>query len=249
MKLNTTLALAAATATGLLSATSAYGFNLKTERPDLFNLFNERVNQERLWMENSSAKMLELDPETLRWTGGVDPVDVFFINEGAGYRNQLFYSANGGTAQMIFADIASPESILKEANGPMKLGDGASLGTFAGDTSLDFRIKANGANNSNGKIYGADVSANADGLQHVIAYEYFDKVAKENWVILGFEDLFGVHYNEGGSSDRDFNDVVIAVRGVTGDRIPTVPEPSSTASVLGLAVLGIAGFLKNKKEA
>ncbi|MDJ1170381.1 DUF4114 domain-containing protein [Roseofilum sp. BLCC_M154] len=237
------LALATATATALLSAPSAYALSL---RSDLFNTFNSMVRQERLQMEDSAASLFELDPATLRWTQGADSVDVFFINEGAVFRNQLLYSANGGAAQMIFDDIASPDSIIKEADGPMELGEGVSLGTFAGDTSLNFMIEADGARKENGHIYGADVALNPDDLQHVVAYEYFDNVEKENWVILGFEDLFGVHIDEGGWSDRDFNDVVIAVRGITGTGV-SVPEPSSTAAVLGLAAFGMAGLRKIKK--
>lgn len=359
MKLNPTLALAAATATGLLSATSAYGFNLKTDRQDLFDTFNSRVRQESLRLDDASASMLQLDPETLRWTGGADSVDVFFINEGAWYRNQLLFSANGEDAQMIFDDIASTESIMNEdqadldryqreldsltktrsdleqsvatrvaslkaqkaqleqnkANTPsnqwwvlnrynrdldkvneelnwlasateqdvadkitsltntinwktdflnrektlgnnglgaMSLGDGVSLGTFEGETSLNFMIRANGARNPNGHIFGAQAALNGDELQHVIAYEYeyFNQLTNENenWVLMGFEDIWGVHKDEGGSSDRDFNDVVIAVRGVTGEAMVSVPEPSSTAAVLGLAALGMTGLRKSKKE-
>ncbi|MBP0008536.1 MULTISPECIES: DUF4114 domain-containing protein [unclassified Roseofilum] len=228
----------------LLYAPSAHGLSL---RSDLFNTFNGMVRQERLQIEDSAASLLELDPATLQWTEGADSVDVFFINEGAIFRNQLFYSANGGAEQMVFDDIASPNSIIPEANGPMALGEGVSLGTFTGNTSLNFMIKADGAQNDNGHVYGADASLNPDGLQHVVAYEYFDDVEQENWVILGFEDLFGVHIDEGGWSDRDFNDVVIAVRGITGNGMP-IPEPSTTAAILGLAALGMAGLGKSNRE-
>ncbi|MDJ1184364.1 DUF4114 domain-containing protein [Roseofilum casamattae] len=246
MKFNvkTSFAIAAATLTSVLSVSAAQAFptfNLRAERPDLFNEFNSRVNQERLKIEDESAGMLELDPETLRWTGGADSVDVAFINEGAGYRNKLFFSANSNPSQMIFNDIASPESILPESNGPLSLGDGVKLGTFAGETSLDFTIQ-----NPHGHMFGA--KSNPDGLQHLIAYEYFDEEYEENWVLLGFEDLWGVHYSEGGHSDRDFNDVVIAVRGMTGDAMVQVPEPTSTAAIFGLAALGMTGLRRGKKS-
>ena len=85
----------------------------------------------------------------------------------------------------------------------MKLGDGANLGTFDGYTAFDFLIKSNGARNANGNIYGVDAEQNADGLQHVIAYEYFDEVKEESWIVLGFEDLYGAHYDEGGHRSEE----------------------------------------------
>ncbi|MEM9244309.1 MAG: DUF4114 domain-containing protein [Cyanobacteria bacterium P01_F01_bin.153] len=151
---------------------------------------------------------------------------------------------------MIFEDISSTESILKNHDGPLALGDGVSLGAFESDTSLDFLIKANGYNNSNGHVFGADAEQNADELQHVIAYEYFDEGTGEDWVVLGFEDLYGVHKDEGGWSDRNFNDVVVAVRGVMGDRIEAddVPEPSSMVGLLGLG-LGMLQVKRRRKAA
>ncbi|MGD1938434.1 MAG: DUF4114 domain-containing protein [Cyanophyceae cyanobacterium] len=247
------LLLSAAAIAGAIGiAAPASALSLKSEEyGDLFNTFNGLVNSERLQMEDSTAALHELDVESLRWDGGSTGIDVFFINEGAGYRNQLFYTANGGDLSMIFEDISSKESILKNHDGPLALGDGVSLGAFEGDTSLDFLIKANGHNNANGNLYGADAEKNADGLQHVIAYEYFDETTQEGWVVMGFEDLYGVHEDEGGWSDRDFNDVVIAVRGVTGDRLEEmadVPEPSSMVGLLGVG-LGMWQVKRRRKSA
>ena len=328
------IAALAAPANALSLKSSEYG--------DLFDTFNAMVNTERLQLEDSEIVLHELDAESLRWDGGADGVDVFFINEGAGHRNQLFYAANGGDQSIIFDDISSIESILPETQdkldrrqneiisltaekdwleagigtyttglqgridaleaskamapdwrlywidqdiakiqgqidaangaefdavqtltdltnginwrqnfldnelqlgdnglGALALGDGVNLGGFEGDTSLNFLIKENGARNPDGRVYGAIANENPDQLQHVIAYEFFDAVREESWVILGFEDLFGVHIDEGGWSDRDFNDVVVAVRGVTGDRLTppeSVPEPSAMVGLLGLGV-------------
>jgi hypothetical protein len=227
-------------------ATPAQAFSLRdTEHGEfLFQTFNSLVRSERLQLADSDLGLTELNPESLRWEKGSTSVDVFFINEGAGYRNQLFYTANGGEKQMIFADIASTASVLSETNGPLALGDGANLGTFVGDTVLDFIIKANGANNPNGHSYGANVAANPDGLQHVIAYEYFDDVMKESWVILGFEDLHGGY--AAGGSDRDFNDVVVAVKGLTTGPVEAtsqdVPEPSAMLSLL--VISGLMGVTR-----
>lgn len=368
--LSTAVTTASLCVLGLSVADSARAFSL---RSDLFDTLHPLVNQERLALDELTLP--ELDPTTLQWVDGAESVDVFFLDEGAGFRNQLLFSVNGGELQTIFDDIASVESILPETQvrldrrqetiaeeeaalglsaftadlseaeraavaaeletkldeleaerdsldldhldysslkwnekqdlaksvednqvaldelkadananaveievleekvalgrvlaeidahksvrwkrddlarelqlgnnglGAMALGDGARLGSFEAGTQLDFFIRANGARNPNGRIYGADASQNADGLQHVIAYEYFDEVAQENYVIIGFEDLYGAHYDDGGNSDRDFNDVVFAVRGVTGQRVATAQTPEPTA-VLGL--VGIAGLL------
>lgn len=207
--------------------------NLRDENSSLFDFFNARVNQERLEIADSALTLL--DPSTLFWDG-VDPVDVFFINEGAGYRNQLFASVNGGSNTLLFNDVSSTESILPEGDGPLRLGDGGTLGAFTGPTQLSFFIKADGYNGGT-NVYGADPAANPDGLQHVMAYQYFDAATGDNWVVLGFEDLFGVHYDEGGYSDRDFNDVVFAVRGLQG-RPATAKTPESSA-VMGLIAVGM----------
>ncbi|PSN20249.1 hypothetical protein C7271_03155 [filamentous cyanobacterium CCP5] len=92
------------------------------------------VNKEREALQDSGLTLL--NPEGLFWNG-VDPVDVFFINEGAGDRNQLLFSANDGPKQMIFEDVSSPDSILPNQDGPLSLGEGQSLGAFSGETQLD----------------------------------------------------------------------------------------------------------------
>lgn len=191
----------------------------------------------------------QLDTSKLFWNG-VDPVEVYFINEGASYRNQLVYSAyddlgNLKQSEMIFNNISSPDSILKEKNGALALGQGVSLGGFVGPTQLDFSIISNGFNlakpgpNAKAKdiakyeqelakrTLGTDPTKNHNGLQHVVAFQHND------WIILGFEDIVG-------GGDLDYNDVVFAVRGIQeGAPAEDVPEPSA---LLGIMALGIGGF-------
>lgn len=222
----------AATTTALGIAQPAHALSL---RPELWDTFNSMVNKERQSLADSTLPLLNAN--SLYWDG-VDPVKVFFINEGAGYRNQLFFSANGGSSEMIFEDVSSPDSILANWDGPLALGEGRNLGSFEGETQLDFSIKANGYNNANGNVYGSNAADNPDGLEHLIAFEYFDEVEKKNYVVLGFEDLYGTKAN---GSDRDFNDVVFAVSGIQqGAPAADVPEPSI---LLGL-IVGVGGFLK-----
>lgn len=278
--------------------------NLKARDTELFNLFNSTVNTESLALDENLLP--ELFADSIKWDGISDSIDVVFINEGAAHRNQLLFSLDDGPRTMLFDDLASTESILKEDQssfdrreskildveneidsleaelqsteltaetraekeaaltrkknqlnwrvnslafdrtlgdnglGSLKLGDSKSISGLFEDVSIDFFIKANGARNQYGQVYGADAAANADGLQHLIAREFQQN--DENWVLLGFEDLYGVHHSEGGYSDRDFNDVVVAVRGVTGNRVnpEEVPEPMATAGLIMVGALGLA---------
>lgn len=224
------IAATASVATTILSTTTAQALQLNSS---LFSQFNQYVQQERLQLEG--AELLELDPASLRWANGVNNAEIYFINEGAGFRNALYYSVNNGPEQQIWGDIASPDSLLPESNGPMALGQGFSLGTYQGATQLSFFLSPN---NSSSRRYGAVAENNPDGLQHMVAYQV--NAGGENWILMGFEDLFGEQGATDGdnqNSDRDFNDVVVAVRGVRGTSVD-VPEPSA---MLGL--FGVGSFL------
>ena len=225
------------------ATTVSDALNLREEDSALFDMFNDTVNTERLALDEYTLP--ELFAESLQWDGLSSSIDVYFINEGAGYRNQLSFSANGATPSMLFDDIASPESILKNNNGPLSLGDGKSITGLTGSVDIDFFLKADGAKNANGNIYGADASQNADGLQHIVAREF--QTDTDNWVLLGFEDLYGVHTSKGGWSDRDFNDTVIAVRGLTGNRVnpEEVPEPMAA---VGLIFVGALGLTQKRRQ-
>jgi hypothetical protein len=150
----------------------------------------------------------------------------------------------------IFKDISSSDSVLPEANGSLKLGQGVSLGNFTGLTYLNFFLKAN-AYYGGKYVYGADTQANPDGLQHVIAYNYFDRVENQNYVILGFEDLYGSYRTTGGlnqNSDRDFNDVVIAVKGITGDAAVPVPEPLTMMGAFSSVLFGSLIYARRRRN-
>ncbi|MEM9163227.1 MAG: DUF4114 domain-containing protein, partial [Cyanobacteria bacterium P01_F01_bin.4] len=195
--------------------------------------FNEGINTERFGLGEEDLEILDLNE--LTWLAGVDPVEVFFINEGAGYRNKFFYdtesrdpSAPNDTSGLIsiWDDVASPYSILNEDNGPLALGEGVNLGRFAGETRLNFLLQ-NPDDNLFGTDAAADPTINPDDLQHVTAYR------SGEYMVIGFEDK-----TNGG--DRDYNDVVIAVKGLV-DTAPDqdVPEPASTAAIAGMALFGL----------
>ncbi|MEA5417780.1 DUF4114 domain-containing protein [Spirulina sp. CCNP1310] len=247
----TTLTAGLAVLTCGIGTAQAQSVNLQDSRPDLFNTFNSMVNSERLAIDNSLAQLMEIDPQTLRWMTGVAPLEVYFINEGAAYRNMLSFSVNSGAQQTIFGDISSTESVLSEKDGALRLGDGQVLGTFAGNTQIDFFLTQAGrrADGSTwtGHTFGTQAAANPFGLQHFIAKSYFDAVTQESWLLLGVEDLVGEFDPTGKGSDRDFNDAVFAVRGLIGTPIPgpTVPEPATLLGLLGVAALGATRLRRN----
>lgn len=163
----------------------------------------------------------KLDPSKLKLIQDYG-VKIYFINEGAGYRNQLKLDtihATNSTANskdgMIFYDGS-----IGSGSEELKKGDYVDLGTIAAGSTLDFQLRANGYDkiqkkskpNSQVNTWYADVSKNIDGIQHVMAFEY------EGYLILAFEDLYG-------GGDKDYNDIVFAIEiGATNlASIPSLP--------------------------
>ena len=244
-RVTTFVTVAAAAAASVFSASAANAMSL---RSDLLDTFGQYVNNEREIF--TDADLQAVDPSSLFWNG-VDPIDVFFVDEGAAFRSQLDYTINDGPRNTLFEDISSPDSVLSEADGALELGEGVRVGAFDGPTQISFFLKANGFNNPNGYVYGDDAAANPDGLQHMVAFNYYDDVADEYWTIIGFEDLFGEEGRTDGrnqNSDRDFNDVVFAVRGVQGEVLVKTPEPSAMLAFVGLGLAGGLQQVRRKKS-
>lgn len=168
--------------------------------------FQQFSNTERNALDLDAVEARELDLTKLKLTYDYD-AKVYFINEGAGYRNQLRLNSTGTTNinGMVFKDVscrsAEPGcglgSSISEAEA-LKLGDYISVGNLKAGTNLDFEVLKNGYGNSNPTVWYVDKNKNIDDLQHVIAYEY------EGYLILAWEDLHG-------GGDRDYNDVVFAI--------------------------------------
>lgn len=247
-KLSTTVGVAALSTLSLLSFSSGAEAADLSLRSDLLSQFSQYVQTEGVAFDELSLP--KLDASQLYWDQGVNDVEVYFIDEGAGYKNQLLFSANDGPMNMIFDNISSTQSTLSEASGVMNLGEGKALNNFEGPTQLSFFIKSNGYNGGQ-NFYGADdhtgkvvdgKEINRDGLSHLVAYSYFDEVEQENYTILGFEDLWGP---KGQGSDRDFNDVVFAVKGLTSNpnNPKETPEPSALLGLIGVvAAVGSRRF-------
>lgn len=213
--------------------------------------FQQFVQGERIHLSN--AAQFQLDPSKLFLKHDHD-VSVFFINEGASYRNQLAYEATGTTNRsgLLFKDISSAEAIGNWGGDALNLGDGVNIGKVSGGTQLDFWLRADGLNRgSNASIFGTQTASNLDKLQHVVAYAY------KNYIMLGFEDLYGGLYASGidsntgkynESSDRDFNDVVMVVDVGEANikELVGVPEPSVTLALIGMSVAGALGLRRRQ---
>ena len=251
-KLGTHLGIAALSTLSVVSTSvgSAQAADLSL-RGDLLSEFSKYVQNEGVAFDELALP--QLDPAKLYWDG-VNDVEVFFIDEGAGFKNQLLFGANDGPLEMIFDDISSTQSTMSSSDGVLDLGQGKSLGDFSGSTQLSFFINSDGKRRSDSNLFGADGytgkivdgrEVNSDGLSHLVAYNYFDEVEQENYTIIGFEDLWGAqgtrNLAENGYNyavDRDFNDVVFAVKGLSENPVEEVPEPSALLGLFGIAMVG-----------
>jgi hypothetical protein len=205
--------------------------------------FTAFIQPERI--EKTDVAHFVLDPTKLKLKYDHD-VKVHFIGEGAGYKNQLAYEATGKTqgTGMVFNNISNPWE-----DGGMDFGTGVSLGKMLAGTQLDFWLRADGFNRQEGaNIFGTKKASNADGLQHVFAAAY-----NSRYLVLGFEDLYGDLWATGGMneySDRDFNDavVVVDIGEANVKALTSVPEPSITLGLLGLAAAGLNRLRRQKSE-
>lgn len=266
-----TLIAATATLTGLISkveTASAADFNWNDSwtQTTVYNKsqtgfndtpFQQFVQAESVALPNSGQ--FKLDPTKLNLKYDHD-VSVYFINEGAGYRNQLAFDATGTTNKsgLLFNDISCQGGGCVSGDwggNALKLGDGVNIGNVTAGTQLALWLRADGLNRGNSaNIFGTETASNADGLQHAVAYAY------NNYILLAFEDLYGgLHasgidsatgkWNEG--SDRDFNDVVVVldigeanVRELVG---ATVPEPSVTLSMFAVGAVSMFGLRRRRQ--
>ncbi len=261
-KLITGLAVAAATVTGAFihaPSASAAGFNWNSawSQPTIYSKdqvgfndapYQQYVQKERVEIPNSGQFLLDPSKLNLKFDHNVS---VSFLNEGAGFRNQLAFSSTGktDTSGLIFNDISCTGAgcVGDWGGSALKLGDTVKLGTIKGGSQLDFGLKADGFNGGT-NIFGTKTQYNEDGLQHVVAY-----AVGTRYVLLGFEDLYGEKGATGGKnqqSDRDFNDAVFLVdvgeknlSNLTGKK---VPEPSIVMSLLGFGAAGLVARRRQK---
>lgn len=203
------------------------------ELAEHFQLYANTERQQLLGVE-------ELALDTTKLVTNIESeIQIIFINEGAGYRNQLQFIAKALSgeplfpSEILFDDISGTDTILSNGpNAPLSVGDYIDLGRFEADVQFDFQLIGNGANGGS-NVFGADADRNPDGIPHLTAY--YELIDNVEWVVLAFEDTFG-------GGDRDYNDAVFAVNIPLGfDGNPpgasAVPEPSTIA---GLILFSIA---------
>ena len=115
--------------------------------------------------------------------------------------------------------------------------DASGTGTdVTGSASIDLtdqtwvwgRRNADGSNQ-----YYSEVERNADGLDHMVTYRIDGLDTAETVWLLFWEDLPG-QYGPPGSSDRDFNDLVVEIR--------ATPEPAP----LALLAFGTLAFIRRR---
>ncbi|MGL6344983.1 MAG: Ig-like domain-containing protein [Waterburya sp.] len=171
------------------------------------NAFQQFVQKESSAIDLDTLNARKLDSTKLKLKYD-KKINIYFIDEGAGYRNQLKLVTTSGTNKdgLVFYD-GSKGSGTNE----LKAGDYVSVGdnlsnndVVKAGTILDFQLRANGfdtatnTSRSSADVWYTDKSKNVDKLQHVIAYEY------QGFLVLAWEDL-----KNGG--DKDYNDIVFAV--------------------------------------
>jgi hypothetical protein len=169
------------------------------------NAFQQFVLKEATAIDLNTLNARKLDPTKLKLKED-RKINIYFIDEGAGYRNQLkLVAANGSAAGTNKTGLVFYDGSKGTGANELAAGDYVTVGNDSNDsdvvkagTILDFQLKANGYSNASGDVWYTDKTKNVDKLQHVIAYEY------EGFLVLAWEDL-----KNGG--DKDYNDIVFAV--------------------------------------
>ncbi len=147
------------------------------------------------------------------WMGG--EISATAVARYAGY-SQRFGFDRGDGFEVLFNVSGSQMNVTGEGSVDL-----------TGDTWRWTRSDANGSNS-----FSSDSSQNSDGLDHMVTYEIIGLDRPGRTWMLFWEDIAGPHTSNGGSSDRDFNDLAVEVY--------AVPEPAS----LALMILGVVAGVR-----
>ncbi|MFZ1025889.1 MAG: PEP-CTERM sorting domain-containing protein [Limnoraphis robusta] len=231
--------------TGLTTVTTLVAATVPAqagEIDDLIQAFREFApTQDRMQIQADGVNLKEFaltGPLTLgQSTGNLEAV---FLGEVAGnLDNKLDFSSSNGQSGTMWSDIKAFNELYdygttksdgithpkmgsfnpeyNSLDGFLDIGSKLSLGSFAAGDSLDFMLSNSNAN------FGL-----ASGQFKGYSLEGF-----EDWLIVGVEDKILAN------SDRDFNDVVFAVK--LGSPAASVPEPSTIAALMGVgAAFGVS---------
>ncbi len=201
---------------------------------------------ERKNITNSNS--ISLDPSKLVLSSDAT-VRVYFLSEGAGYRNSLGISTTGKgplgkDAELIFPNASSAvgyggtKSLVRTSNEPLAAGDFVNLGTYKAGTSLDFFLIADGAGGGS-NYFSTDKSLNKDGIVHAVS------LTKDGsaYLLISFEDMLG-------GGDKDYNDVLFAVEiGKTNvNKLAGLSAPEPTLAMGSVLVAGLLmGFTRRRQ--
>lgn len=207
--------------------------------------FQKYVQQERLAISAERQQAQALDPTKLFMKFDHN-VRVWFLNEGAGYKNQLGYqtvkdnneTGKGEIFNNVSCDISGGKNsacqLGNDGDGVLDIGDYVDIGKVSAGTQLNFLLRSNGFNGGREVLGGAYPDQNVDKLQHLMAYSVGD------YLLMGFEDIIG-------GGDLDFNDAVFAVDFGKGNLTSqAVPEPGTMAALLG--VTGAGMWMRRRKK-
>ncbi len=177
--------------------------------------------------KSNNSTVTSIDPSALKLSTMAD-VRVYFVAEGAGFRNTLGFNTTGGAvtpasnSQIIFPDVTTVKNAtVRSFESPLLPGDFVNLGRFDAGTTLDFFTVVDGANRGKSVLTG-HAAQNSDRLQHMVAFS----VPNSPFLLIGFEDLVG--------GDNDFNDVLFAVDiGTVNQQALSGYEPATVVMMAG----------------
>lgn len=200
------------------------------DMPELMSIVNANLSERNAVLDVAD---FALDPNPLYLTEASD-VRVYFLGEGAGYRNSFGFYTGETTAGITGSDDAAlifPDASMaggwdggdawRSSRAPLSSGDYVDLGSFDADTNLNLFLVANGASGGRDTWY-TDPTLNSDGIVHYVALATPDSP----YLLIGIEDLPG-------GGDEDYNDLVIAIDiGVTNVQRMIETSGSTAASTV-----------------
>lgn len=169
---------------------------MTNQLPSIESLINTNVKEKKsLNPDNLSFDSPKFDSDY--------SVRIYFISEGADWRNTLGYSTTGGSplddsAKLIFPNSSTSSAPIRTPAAPLKKGDFVDLGKFEYYKQLDFFLIAKGFDNGK-SWYSTTDSFNSDGIKHAVNFG-----KNSIYTIVGFEDILG-------GGDKDYNDVIIGL--------------------------------------